>query len=265
MPSEAKTFLLKQLREAFYVRQSLDEERIEYFVSLFRAKAELPPIEITHDFAIIDGRHRYAAAKHLGLKSIKATVVREKDPIKLISRAFNANVGGPLQPTREDLMLAIGQMIKEKATRERILTGFNMPKEMVAAVYHSVRLRLDQEKLQRAVDEVSRGKVNATQAAKKHGVKLPNLQAAIRGRKKKTEKNEPGNQRRLVNDRCTRFRIGMVHQLRHLTDQCRDGVVPWATGDSVVQYTGAKLKQMVTLWENQEARFNAAKKTHGKK
>lgn len=67
---------LDQLKIETYVRVKLSDDRIMHFALLFEggAEKEIPPIQITPDFSVIDGRHRIEGAILAGKKEISRRV-----------------------------------------------------------------------------------------------------------------------------------------------------------------------------------------------
>ena len=57
-----------------------DDDLVDEYVEV--GSTNMPPIVIDHDYEIIDGTHRFEAAKRLGLETIKAYVgVENETPI----------------------------------------------------------------------------------------------------------------------------------------------------------------------------------------
>jgi hypothetical protein len=52
---------VSEIKIPVYVRKQADDDRVLFFAELYNAKADIPPIQITVDNRLVDGRHRLLA------------------------------------------------------------------------------------------------------------------------------------------------------------------------------------------------------------
>ena len=95
---------LSELKKDFYVREKLIESHWFLIAELMDAGTPFPPIEITEDFRVQDGRHRIRAAEFLERETIEAVIIPDKGKLASVSHALEANYGGSLPPTGEDII-----------------------------------------------------------------------------------------------------------------------------------------------------------------
>lgn len=93
---------IKDLRINLFVRKELDVDRVLDFALKMESGVEFPPIIITPNMDVIDGRHRIEGADTCGRTEILAVFQDVQDEVELICTAYNANVGGALPPTTND-------------------------------------------------------------------------------------------------------------------------------------------------------------------
>src|SRR5207248_3053577 len=105
---------LTSIQTAFFVRKRLDEDRVIQLALLMENGADIPPIRITEDHILIDGRHRIEAARLASWTAIDAQIEpSQSDKGLLITEAFNANCGGSVPPTRADILFTIQQLLQQ--------------------------------------------------------------------------------------------------------------------------------------------------------
>src|SRR5690242_19914310 len=95
---------VNQITVPFFVRNDRTDDRTLYFAELYEAGKALPPLLVTEDYRLIDGRHRLEALKLLNVELVEALIFRgQHSEAELIAEAFNANVSdAPQPPTPKD-------------------------------------------------------------------------------------------------------------------------------------------------------------------
>ncbi len=181
---------IKKLKKDIYVRVKRDEERVYYFFGLIVDGKKVPPIKITEDFKIIDGRHRVEAHEEAEKEEIEAEIVKIKDKRDFIVQAYKANLGGSLPPTQEDTEHTIKMLLEQGVSRKKIRNLLDLPSNLGSKYVDNVASKLKRRKLQAAADDVTNNNLTVTKAAEKHGLKPENLKSFLSGKKKK--KNQGG-------------------------------------------------------------------------
>jgi len=176
---------LSSIKEEFFVRLELDQKRVEHFMQLYKGGTKLPPILVSRDGVIIDGRHRVAALKALDKSSVDVEWMDEADRGKLLVIALQSNLGGAQPPTNEDIVYAIEQMFDAGMIGADISKQFPWPSIITNNYLDKARLNLKEKNLRKAKAAViSQGKT-VEEAAVKFNVPLGTLKDALAGGKKK--------------------------------------------------------------------------------
>jgi hypothetical protein len=177
---------LADLKVSFFVREALEEDRVEFFMELYRTDAKVPPVDIergTND--IVDGRHRYEAQKRLKRRDVECIEHTFGNQLEKLAFAMKANLGGALPPTRHDVVFTFKQMIEAGATQksmEKIFVDYYKPSH-IRDYMRDAHRQVEDAKIARAKSAVNRD-MPVSEAAKKFGVDKAKLQAEISGDKK---------------------------------------------------------------------------------
>jgi len=97
------------------VRTKIDEEHLEDLFEALKQSKELPPVVVFDDdgtLILVDGYHRYEAAKKCNLNKIEA-VVHEGSKRQAILFACGANSGHGLRRTNEDKCCAVTKLLTD--------------------------------------------------------------------------------------------------------------------------------------------------------
>lgn len=181
-----------------FVRAGIDENHVLFLGQLIEGGTELPPILITANNEVIDGRHRIQAHDVLGREIIQAKIVEVNSPEEIIAMAFRANMGGSLPPSPQDIEHTISLLVESKKTAQAISELLSLPQEMVSSYVAEVKARLARKKLQDAVRDVIDNDLAPKAAAKKHGVELDKLKAELSGNKQKSKQSSNTLQKKLT-------------------------------------------------------------------
>lgn len=74
-------------------RGVVNTNQVDRMLSSLKSGKSLPPIQITKDYIIVDGNHRYTALKKFGAKYCDVIVVKETDEAKLYEISLVNNTG----------------------------------------------------------------------------------------------------------------------------------------------------------------------------
>jgi len=119
---------LKDLTTKFDVRKKLNDSQVLNLAYLYEAGEELPPILITKQMEIVDGRHRKAAMELAGRQVAQCIISPETDDGSLIVHALKANIGGALPPSKEDIVHSAVLLFNQGWNEKKILDNMPFPR-----------------------------------------------------------------------------------------------------------------------------------------
>lgn len=194
-----KKVKLADLGRNLFVREALNDDHSLYLGQLIESGVKLPPIQITADNELVDGRHRVEAYSLNYITEVMAEVVEVGSETELIAAAYVANVGGSLPPTTMDTEHTVSLLIDHKATIAEIADLLRLPAAMARKFVNSVKSKKSRAKIVAAAADVTENNMTVAKAAEKHDVdpaKLKNFLGGGRG--KKAKQDVEGVQRRLT-------------------------------------------------------------------
>ncbi len=228
---------LAELKEDFYVRQLLNENHAIMLGCLLEDGVELPPILITPDYQVIDGRHRIVAHDMIGRTEIKAKIIDDKDKVSLIAMAYNANTGGALPPTKEDTEHTIRLMLEQGVGEKKIKKMLNVPTSLGRKWIDNVKSKLNRQKMMAALDAISEGGLTAKQATDKYNVPLDKLKEALSGRRKKKGKEDGvSNLKKELTQRFRSISQQNAATLRKLLQKVEDADISPKQADEIIAH-----------------------------
>jgi predicted DNA-binding protein (UPF0251 family) len=209
---------IAEVKDAFYVRTKIDEDRVLYLRSLLDGGVDLTPIKLTDDYKIIDGRHRVEAFKKLNRSMIKATIEPDGDLTVLAQKALEANFGGPLPNTREDIRHTISFLVSKGESYKKVLSHLSQiyPAGMIRAIYAEVASNINKRKVQEAIFLISKSNVTLSQAAQMIGISEMAVRNEMDSRDGKVTKN--------IKRWITEEKIQVVRRYSHL-NMCNGKVI----------------------------------------
>jgi hypothetical protein len=188
MSTKIVTIPIKNLKVNLFVRQGLDQNRVIFLGELLEGGTELPPIKITSDFILIDGRHRIEAYDLIGRTEIKAEIVSDvRNETDLITMAYLANVGGALPPTKEDTEHTILLLLERNVAVKQIGERLGLPASVARKYINEVRSRAARLKLQKAAAGVTEGGLTVAKAAEQYEVEPEKLKEHLSGTRRKSK------------------------------------------------------------------------------
>lgn len=245
---------IHQLRVKSFVRQKLNEEHAIQLAGLYEAGKELPPLKITEDYEVLDGRHRLEAAKLAGMKEISCEFIGKMKKQEMIIYAFAQNVGGALPPTREDINFTIEGLLEKGMGPSAIIKSFDFwPSEVVRKYVKQAQDNISSRRMRAAVKAVSEGNMRVSDAAHQFSIDPEKLKDAIAGKKK--NKQDVGVNA-LKGQITSQFRghVQMTSKrFERLLIAARDGEIPSSVVDQTFNNTVAAIqreRQLVEQWWN---------------
>jgi ParB-like chromosome segregation protein Spo0J len=219
------TLKLDELKETFFVRKSLDDDRVLYLAEQYENGVALPPIEVTEEtHEIIDGRHRRAALSLLGRTETVCQVVSQASRAQLIVTAFIRNSGGSLPPTREDTEHTIELLLDQGVSGKQIAEALPLPPSLAKKYLTNVRSMVLARNKRRAVLAVTDGGLTIAEAADKFHVDAEVLREEIRGKRKESKLINMAALKGGIQSRFKGASLRNMNIVRQMLDRYEDGV-----------------------------------------
>ena len=189
---------IETIKVNLFVRTGLNENHAYFLAELMENGIKLPPIKVTRDGVIIDGRHRYEAHGLNLKKEIEVEYVDVENEIELISQAYKANMGGSLPPSPQDTEHTIMLLLERGENRKHIAELLGLPLGMARRFVGEVQSKMARTKLLRAVSAVTDGGLTVAKAAEQYGVDPEKLREVLSGRRRKHKQGIADMQRQLT-------------------------------------------------------------------
>ncbi|HOR57431.1 MAG TPA: ParB N-terminal domain-containing protein [bacterium] len=250
---------LRDLRVGWFVRTGLNEDHVLHLAELIEAGTELPPINITSDMLVVDGRHRIEAYKLNGLDKTKAVLVEVRDKTSLIAEAYRANIGGSLPPTPADTEHTIKLLVGSGASMKKIATLLGLPPSITRRYVGSVKAKDARRRLSEAVSAVVSQNATVEEAARLFGVNPATLQERLGGK-------QHGDKGRLgiseLNQALTRHNKSAGQKLRSIVESAirlyEDGDATSKEVLDLIKRVDAGLRSSLETNADKNTRFRSA-------
>ncbi len=247
MRCAANSIPLTKIVVSFFVRKLLDEGRVRQLIKLYEAKLQLPPLKVWYNektelYEIIDGRHRFEAAKRMEWDATDCNVIDEPDFAKRVGLAVSANSSGPLTATDEDFEVALQALLDANVSVRRILDVFPLPRTYTMKVIHNVKSKLYKVAVTQAVDAMLNQNLTVHKAAEEFKVEVKAIRERVVGYRK-AEK-----------DQITDFTGGFSHRFRSFSkrnsDDCKKLIEQYDLGKMSPEAIRHILKSVVRSGKN---------------
>ncbi len=176
---------LKDLQLNLFVRQVLNQDHALFLAELIENGVELPPIRITRERVVIDGRHRIEAHELNNRTEIVCEVVDVSNETDLIAEAYKANIGGSLPPTPQDTEHTIMLLLDRGEPMKRIGELLGLPTGMARKYINTVKSKTLRQNLMKAASAITDGGLNLAKAAEQYGVDADKLKEILSGQRRK--------------------------------------------------------------------------------
>lgn len=216
---------LADLKPNLFVRQELDSEHVLFLAQLIEEKVVLPPIEITEDMILVDGRHRKGAYEMNDITKVEAKILVFDDEQELIGYAYKANCGGSKPPTPADTEHTIRLLLEKKLSAKRISELIGLPGRLTRKYVENVQSQMNRQKLQQARAAVAEDGLKVTEAAEKYGADVEKLKELLSGQKSKKRKDEIADICRELSKSYKSNGLKSANALRHLMEAYKEGDV----------------------------------------
>lgn len=170
-----------------YVRKQLDEEHMRFFADLYTSSASsmIPPIKVSTDNKLVDGRHRMAALKYLGETGCVCEIIQCKDSFDLTIEAMKANVGGSKLLTMAEIRQTIMRLLEEGYSQKKTIAALPYPKEMSRKYVRNSFTMLKHQRETMAAAEVRAKRMTVPEAAHRYHLQQRVVQHAVVKQEKK--------------------------------------------------------------------------------
>ncbi len=185
--SRTKEVRISTIKTNHFVRKELNQDRVLFFAELLEEGEDLGAIEITTDHEMIDGRHRLEAHLLCDKEVIHAKDSEISGEAELIEKAFRANSGGALPPTRQDIEHTVGLLLDCNESMKSIAERLGLPAKLSRDLARDVKSKRQRVILQKAINSVAEGGMTVAKASEVHKVDLGKLKEALSGKKHKPE------------------------------------------------------------------------------
>ena len=248
---------LSDLKQDFYVREKLIESHWFLMAELMDAGVKFPPIEITEDNRLIEGRHRVRAAQFLDRETIEAIVVPDKGELESVSHAFEANYGGSLPPTTEDLIHTFTYLIEKSISRDKIIQQFSkfIPKEIVGVYFQKASSNVSNKRVYEAIRLIKDNGLDIHEAAKKVGLKsIAQIKNEIDRRIGSGEVKVP-KFKSIFSSKFTQFNNSNGHLITQLRSAYKNGEISGEEVADTLKHLGDLISNTNRLYEDWQSRF----------
>ncbi len=256
MTTKTKLVQLADLKTNLFVRKEIDQDRVLYFAELIENGQTLPPIKITRDNRVVDGRHRIEAHVLNDLKGIRVEVVDIDDEIELIAEAYKANVGGALPPTPQDTEHTVMLLLERGESKKRIGELLGFPPGMARRYVNDTQSKMSRAKLLRAAGAVTDGGLTVAKAAEQYEVDIEKLKETLSGHRKKHKRGIVEIQRGLT---TTYKSNGLKNAalIRSLLEKYEDGDVTERQVREIFEHIDSLQKRAIRSFGDWKKRFDA--------
>lgn len=257
MRTKIETVALKDLQMNLFVRQVLNQDHALFLAELIENGVELPPIRITRERVVIDGRHRIEAYELNNRVEIKAEVEEVGTENELIAEAYKANIGGSLPPTPQDTEHTIMLLLERGEAMKRIGELLGLPAGMARKYINSVKSKTSRQKLMRATTAITDGGLTIAKAAEQYDVDPDKLKEILSGHRRKHKQGVAEIQRGLTSSHKS-LSMKNAALIRRLLEKYEDGDVTEGHVNDIFVHIEQLQKRAARAVSDWKKRFDAA-------
>jgi ParB-like chromosome segregation protein Spo0J len=247
---------ISELKTNLFVRSQLDTDHAMYLAELIENGVTLPPIKVSEELMVVDGRHRIEAHELAKHKEIEVAIWHYDNDEELISDAYRANTGGPKPPTPQDTEHTIMLLLDRKESMKRIAELLGLPAGLTRKYATEVKSRMTRAKLQRAASAVTDGGLTVAKAAEQHEVDPDKLKEVLSGHRRK-HKNGVQDLHRAFTKNYKSIGQKNAAAVRSLLEKFQDGDVTAKQVRDIIAHLKNLQKQSARSIHDWEKRFEA--------
>ena len=257
MSKKIVTIKIADIKVDTYVRKGLNQDHALFLASLIEAGVKLPPIKITPDFNLQDGRHRIEAHLLNGLTEIECEVISARNDLVLIGEAFRDNMGGSLPPTPDDIKHTIRMLLDRGMAKKDIPVALGLPAAMVRGYISTVESERKRQLLQQAANLIAEGEANRSEAAEKVGIKDEDLKQFLQQHNKRETKKGLKDVERNMRHLYQSFSNRVSRLMKGVQEKFEDGDISAKQVEGIFEIIDDKLKSAARLQSDRRKRFEA--------
>lgn len=238
-------------------REKLIEDHWFLMAELMDAGVKFPPIEITEDRRVQDGRHRVRASEYLDRETIEAVVVPDKGELESVSHALEANYGGSLPPTKEDIMHTLTYLIEKSISKDKIIHQFSkfIPDPVIKTLYQKASSNVVNKKVYAAIGLITNNGLDIYEAAKKVGLKNTAQIKNEMERRIGTGQSKIPNFKAIFASKFAHFNNSNVHLVTQLRNAYKNAEISAETVTDTLKTFGDLIPNTNRVYEDWRARF----------
>jgi hypothetical protein len=239
-----------------FVREALNPDHALILAELIRGGVKLPPIKVTPDLTVIDGRHRIEGCTLNDITEVECEVVEVAGEVELIAAAYQANLGGSLPPTSQDTEHVVTLLLERGESHKNIAGLLRLPINLVRKYIKSVQSRMARAKMQKALTAVAEEGLTVPKAAEKYAIDEEQLREHVSGKRRKRRQGVAeikGN----LSTAFKSFGLKNAHLLRSITEKFDDGDMTQAQVEEVYDHLEHLQGQSARSLRDSRKRFDA--------
>lgn len=253
---------ISDLKEEFFVRVALNQERVNFLANLIVDSTELDPIEVSMwdgKWIVVDGRHRVAANSALGNDLVECVALKFDSKVSMISYAFLKNSGGSLQATSADALLVIRTLLAEGLNQREVVaqlskSGSYSPKTIQKWV-KDVSTENYRKSLRDAVRHISEGKT-VDQAAELTGLKKEQIQRGLNPSAFAPLGGGPADKLKgKISNEFHRFNLALGQHSNTLTREVNSGLITPEQARVIIAEWGRRVSNVQKQFANTQVRL----------
>lgn len=253
------TIKISELKPNLFVRQAINDDHVLFLAGLLEGGVKLPPIEITKDNVVVDGRHRIEAHKIVDRDEIDYKVVDAESDTELIGMAYRANLGGALPPTPQDTEHTVMELLRRDVTMKAVGELLGLPTSMARKYAKAVKGKMTNMDLQRAATLVTEGNKTVAEAAAEVGVDPDRLKQFMSGHRKRRKAIE--EIQRTITKRYKSLASSNAAMFKDLSDAFQDGDLGQKQVEQILSHIESLIRAQGRVVEDWRARFKFKAKT----
>lgn len=249
------------LKQNLFVRQTLDQDHVLYLAELIENGVQLPPINVSDEMVVVDGRHRIEAHELNKLTEVMAQVVTFESETELISEAYKANTGGSKPPTPADTEHTVALLLERGETMKRIGELLALPTGMARRYANEVKSRMNRAKLQAAARAVTDGGLTVAKSAEQYEVDAEKLKEILSGHRRKHKQGIQELQRTLTSTHKS-LSLRNASAVKKILEKYEDGDVTEKQVRDVFKHIEDLQKNAARSMADWKKRFEGMNGTH---